>query len=159
GKTIATAQQKLARSFYLIPASGESTNASAQALFQQERGIDNFNWAGNDQLVISEFDKLVRFSLDGKTRTVLASDPNAFLNSPDTCYAATSSGALEPRYVFFAWAGPSADIGGRSVWRIGLDGSDLKQISTGKSDQNPSCSPDGKWVYFINNNPDRIRRV
>jgi Tol biopolymer transport system component len=160
GKTIATSQQRPSRTFYLLPANGGGTNASPRPIFEQERDIANFAWAGNDQIVISEADKLVRFSLDGKSRAVLASDPNAFLNAPETCStAAAGSNAPESHRIVFAWAGHDANVTGRSIWRVNLDGSNLKQLTNGHGDQTPSCSPDGKWVYFINNNPDRIRRV
>ena len=160
GKTIATSQQKASRTFYLLPADGGGANASPRPIFEQERDIANFAWAGNEQIVVSEADKLVRFSLDGKSRAVLASDPNAFLNAPETCSAtAAGSDAAESHRIVFAWAGHAENATGRSIWRVDLDGSNLKQLTNGHGDQDPSCSPEGKWVYFINNNPDRIRRV
>jgi len=161
GKTIATSQQKASRTFYLLPADGGGANASPRPIFEQERDIANFAWAGNEQVVVSEADKLVRFSLDGKSRAVLASDPNALLNAPEACStaAAPGSNAPESHRIVFAWAGHGENTTGRSIYRVDLDGSNLKQLTTGHGDQDPSCSPDGKWVYFINNNPDRIRRV
>ena len=160
GKTIATSQQKASRTFYLLPADGGGANASPRPIFEQERDIANFAWAGNEQIVVSEADKLVRFSLDGKSRAVLASDPNAFLNAPETCSTtAAGSDAAESHRIVFAWAGHAENATGRSIWRVDLDGSNLKQLTNGHGDQDPSCSLEGKWVYFINNNPDRIRRV
>jgi serine/threonine protein kinase len=161
GKTIATSQQRVSRTFYLLPADGGGVNASPRPIFEQERDIANFAWAGNDQIVVSEADKLARFSLDGKSRAVLASDPNAFLNAPETCATAAAAGsnASESHRIVFAWAGHGENVTGRSIYRVDLDGSNLKQLTTGHGDQSPSCSPDGKWVYFVNNNPDRIRRV
>jgi serine/threonine protein kinase len=161
GKTIATSQQKASRTFYLLPADGGGANASPRPIFEQERDIGNFAWAGNDQIVVSEADKLVRFSLDGKSRAVLATDPNAFLNAPESCSTPAEPGSNAPasQRILFAWAGHAENATGRSIWRVDLDGSNLKQLTTGHGDQDPSCSPDGKWVYFINNNPDRIRRV
>jgi serine/threonine protein kinase/sugar lactone lactonase YvrE len=161
GKTIATSQQRASRTFYLLPADGGGANASPRPIFEQERDIDNFAWAGNDQIVVSEADKLVRFSLDGKSRAVLASDPNAFLNAPESCSTAAAAGLNAPisHRIVFAWAGHAENATGRSIWRVDLDGSNLKQLTSGHGDQTPSCSPDGRWVYFINNNPDRIRRV
>ncbi|MGH9747309.1 MAG: protein kinase domain-containing protein [Candidatus Acidiferrales bacterium] len=161
GKTLATAQQQVFRSFFLFPADGVAANASPQRLFEAERDINSFSWAGVDQMVVTESDKLVRLSLDGKNRAVLASDPNAFVNAPAACRAPAPAGSTAPAppYIVFAWAGHDAAVTGRSIWRINLGGSNLKQLTTGHGDQNPSCSPDGKWVYFVNNNPDRIRRV
>jgi serine/threonine protein kinase/sugar lactone lactonase YvrE len=161
GKTIATSQQKASRTFYLLPADGGGANASPRPIFEQERDIANFAWAGNEQVVVSEADKLVRFSLDGKSRAVLASDPNALLNAPEACSTVAAAGSNAPasHRIVFAWAGHGENATGRSIYRVDLDGSNLKQLTTGHGDQDPSCSPDGMWVYFINNNPDRIRRV
>ena len=107
GKTIATSQQRVSRTFYLLPADGGGVNASPRPIFEQERDIANFAWAGNDQIVVSEADKLARFSLDGKSRAVLASDPNAFLNAPETCATAAAAGSSAPEShrIVFAWAG------------------------------------------------------
>ena len=40
-------------------------------------------------------------------------------------------------------------IDGRSVWRVDADGANAKEISDTKSDFGPTCSPDGKWVYYF----------
>jgi serine/threonine protein kinase len=158
-KAIVTAQQKVSRSFYLLPADGSSVGASPRPLFQGERDIDNFTWAGTQQFIVSEQDKLVRFSLDGKTRSVIVSDSKAFLNAPAVCSAPSANGGLEPRYVVFAWAGHGEGSPGRNIWRVDPDGSNLKQLTHGQGDQFPNCSPDGKLVYFVQNNPDHILRV
>src|SRR5277367_581602 len=133
GKTIATSQQKVSRTFYLLPADGGGVNASPRPIFEQERDIANFAWAGNDQIVVSEADKLARFSLDGKSRSVLATDPNAFLNAPETCATAAAAGsnAPESHRIVFAWAGHGENLTGRSIWRVDPDGSNLKQLTTG----------------------------
>ena len=48
---------------------------------------------------------------------------------------------------------------GISVWRADLDGSNLKQLSTGLLDMWPSCSPDGKTVYYSDISADQPRMM
>ena len=38
--------------------------------------------------------------------------------------------------------------GEQNIWRIDLDGSNLKQLTEGKEDLCPAVSPDGRWVVF-----------
>ena len=42
----------------------------------------------------------------------------------------------------------SSDKGSRNVWRADASGGNLKQLSNGKLDQWPVCSPDARWVYY-----------
>ena len=35
-----------------------------------------------------------------------------------------------------------------NIWRMGIDGSDAKRVTSGIEDIRPCCSPDGKWVYY-----------
>jgi eukaryotic-like serine/threonine-protein kinase len=35
-----------------------------------------------------------------------------------------------------------------NIWRMDASGGNLKQLSYGKVDQAPLCSPDGKWVLY-----------
>ena len=43
----------------------------------------------------------------------------------------------------------SADKGARNIWRADASGGNLKQLSNGKLDQWPVCSPDARWVYYM----------
>src|SRR5262249_10232749 len=38
---------------------------------------------------------------------------------------------------------------GSSIWRLSSDGSNPVQLTQGPNDTSPTCSPDGKWVYYI----------
>ena len=79
----------------------------------------------------------VRVSADGANKTVLLSDAQMFgMNScPDG------------KTLLFSWV---AHGGGRSIsiWRVDENGSNPTQLSFGKLDFNPACSPDSKMVYF-----------
>jgi serine/threonine protein kinase/Tol biopolymer transport system component len=48
------------------------------------------------------------------------------------------------RYVVFS----SARAGASNIWRIDIDGGNLKQLTRGTRDLSPSISPDGQWVFY-----------
>jgi len=35
---------------------------------------------------------------------------------------------------------------------MNIDGSDQRQLTSGLSDHTPTCSKDGRWVYYVDNN-------
>jgi Tol biopolymer transport system component len=43
-----------------------------------------------------------------------------------------------------------------SIWRMDIDGSNLKQLSQGRLDWHPTISPDGRWVLFTRNESGKI---
>ena len=48
------------------------------------------------------------------------------------------------RYIVFT----SGRSGARNVWRMNIDGSDPKQLTSGLVDLLPSLSPDGQWIVY-----------
>jgi Tol biopolymer transport system component/DNA-binding winged helix-turn-helix (wHTH) protein len=48
------------------------------------------------------------------------------------------------RYIVFV----SDRAGSGQIWRMDLEGGDLKQLTRGKNDNFPSLSPDGRWVVY-----------
>jgi len=40
-----------------------------------------------------------------------------------------------------------------NLWRFNIASGGLKQLTFGKNDQNPSCTPDGKWVVYVGPGP------
>ncbi|HTQ56336.1 MAG TPA: winged helix-turn-helix domain-containing protein [Bryobacteraceae bacterium] len=57
-----------------------------------------------------------------------------------------SEPAVSPdgRFVVFAWH----HQGTRNLWRIGMHGEGLRQLTAGRFDWHPALSPDGKWVVY-----------
>jgi Tol biopolymer transport system component len=48
-------------------------------------------------------------------------------------------------YRKFAAAGTAS----LNLWRADASGANPIQLTTGRNDQYPTCSPDGKWVYYL----------
>jgi len=146
-KTLATVQQRTLRSFYVFPATGTGTNPPAPAL-PSEKDIGGFAWAETGGFYLAGLNDLVRVSLDGSNKTVLLSNVGIFgLNS-----------CADGRNIVFSWIGQG---GGNNVnvWRTDANGGDAKQLSFGKFDANPACSPDSKWAYYSDRNTYYFLRV
>jgi eukaryotic-like serine/threonine-protein kinase len=48
---------------------------------------------------------------------------------------------------------------GQSIWRADASGGNLKQLTTGKLDNYPVCSPDSRWVYYMDDRPGGLKKV
>jgi eukaryotic-like serine/threonine-protein kinase len=134
-KTLATVQQKTFRSFYTFPAAGTGANPPGPAL-TQEQGIEDFAWtAGGFDLF--ENGSVVHISADGSGKTAVASGLG--VAGIDAC--------ADGRSLVLGWIGHG---GGNkiNIWRTDANGANPKQLSSGKSDIQPVCSPDSKWVYY-----------
>jgi Tol biopolymer transport system component len=160
-KTLATVQQKITNSIDLLPVAGSVTGSPRPAL-PEDKELWDFTWVGNNELLVSEYTKLLRVSADGSNNTMLLSDPNASIDGQAVCggeASAANSGAETARSVVFVWLGHGSDPTKRNIWRANLDGSHVRQITDGKADTYPVCSPDGKWIYYLNASAWQINRV
>ena len=154
GRTLATAQRRNTRHFYIVPASGVAGNLSNPVL-DQAKDLVEPNWAGNDQVYVAGPGKILRVSLDGKQSTTLVNEPETLIEFPAPCGKAASGG---PRAIVFSWAGHEAG-NDYSIWRVDPDGANPKRLTKEANDGFPICSPDGKWVYYFDRDAQAIKRV
>ena len=149
GHMLATVLREGHYGFYVAPAS-DLNGGSAQPLVAGPRAF-SFSWTP-DGNVILEQDVLNLIHLDTGAKTPLTSvqqDGVAF--QPYAC--------ADGRYVVASIGGHG---GGKTVdiWRMDAGGGNLKQLSDGKLDQLPICSPEGKWVYYSDlSNGAKLMRV
>jgi Tol biopolymer transport system component len=138
GKTAATVQVKTTDTLHLFPVLGHGIQTAAAPPSQIE-DVNAFDWMADGKLIVSDGSQLLRVDTDGVKETVLINDPSAAVLSLARC---------SDRYVLVSWAyrGGSDD---RTIWRVNADGSNPKQLSLGRYDTSPACSPDGKWAYYL----------
>jgi eukaryotic-like serine/threonine-protein kinase len=149
GKALATVQQKITRTLYLLPPAGFAGSPPNPALAQFKNAF-LFHWAANGELYFADGGNLVRISPDDGRKTTVLSDPTAAM--------AAAMGCPDGRNVLLEWDGHS---GGNeiNIWRMSPDGTNLKQITHGSGDIAANCMPDGKWVYYQDWHGDHIMRV
>ncbi|HYL68279.1 MAG TPA: protein kinase [Candidatus Limnocylindria bacterium] len=151
-KTIAAVLRRDTRTLFLLPGAGSADNPSSPAL-AQEKDYESFGWSAARDLYLAEPGKLVRISPDGSNRAVIL---NQVVTEPAGC----GTDPYKPHPIVFVKGHNSpSGIVGRSVWRVDADGSSMKELSDTTSDFGPTCSPDGKWVYYHANSADQFKRV
>jgi serine/threonine protein kinase len=139
-RSAATVQVKTTRSLELLTGlAGDSRTVPAAPLSVADARL--VEWTPEGKLLVSDVEKITRMDADGQNSTVLLGDPNAGINGFSTCGAS---------YLLISWAGHQGNT--VNIWRANPDGSAPTQLTSGRFDSSPVCSPDGKWVYYI----DRI---
>jgi serine/threonine protein kinase len=148
GRTLATVQNKSFYTFFVIPTTGTGTNVPTPSIPQQERSFVLTAWLSDTELAMVQDNRLVTAGIDGNIKTKLLADSE--LQNVSVC--------PDGRTILLSLTGRDA-IEDTNVWRINSDGSNLKQLSNGRSELGAECSRDSKWVYFINVDGNRVERV
>ena len=135
GTMLASVQQRTTRTLFVLPSEGFTGNPPDPPPAQVKDAY-YFGWASNEDIYFDG--NLQRMALDGSEKTTLVSDPNIRIFKPVACGGG--------RYITFWWYRTGA--ANKTIWRVDRDGSNLKQLTEGKGQTAPECSPDGKWVYY-----------
>jgi serine/threonine protein kinase len=110
----------------------------------------NFTWT-HDGRLIDDKDSMLRWvNPESGAKGVLATEQDSGSYDPSAC--------SDGRYLVFENS-HRAGKGARNIWRVDSSGGNLKQISNGKNDSFPVCSPDAKWVYYLDGVTGRMTRV
>jgi serine/threonine protein kinase len=97
------------------------------------------DWTPDGKLLVADGAGVTRMDADGHNSSVLVSDANATLWGFSSCTG---------RYVVLTWWF-HAGVSTFNIWRASADGAAPQQLTFGGYDSNPICSPDGKWMYYI----------
>jgi serine/threonine protein kinase/Tol biopolymer transport system component len=100
----------------------------------------NFTWTRDGRLVYDKDGTLSWINADSGAKGVFPTEPDSASANPSAC--------SDGRYLVFDHRTRAAN-GSRNIWRADAGGGNLKQLSNGKLDQWPVCSPDGRWVYYL----------
>ena len=151
GKTIATVQQKSALHLDLLPgAGGSAITPSIASIPVSPGGSPGISWTYTGELVMGGKGKLERLSPDGSNTATLVSESNSWLLDPQVCGNA--------HQIVFTW-GSHAGNASVNIWRAEASGSNPLQLTFGSFDVAPACSPDGKWVYYLDFRNSKAMRV
>jgi Tol biopolymer transport system component len=150
GRILATV---LSQSYFNLFAARAADLGSGQAQ-QLTPGarVFRFDWTPDGQMLLEQSDDISLFHPDTGNRTPLtSSQQDGVAYEPSAC--------ANGRYVvssIFAHGGAKT----QTIWRMDVGGGNLKQLSDGKYDRFPLCSPDGKWVYYTDwDNAGKLTRV
>jgi len=141
GKTVATVQMKRTRTLAIIPASGFTGTLAPKSEIENASAFD---WSPDGNLIISDGSGLLQVRPDGTKVKALISDPGGAVVNLSRCG--------DSYLVHWAYR---TGTDGATIWRINADGSNPQRLGSGKSNSAPSCSPDHKWIYYL----DTLARV
>ena len=159
GKTIATVRIRPIRTVFVVDAS-ENMKHQLVPRFQNEQDYRYWGLAGAGELYVARPRKISRLTFDGNYAGDVLVDPQGYFAYPSACSgAATEAGTKEHRYLVFNRFGRRANKIAVTVWRIGTDGSNPLQLSSGTFDAMPACSPDGKVVYYTDLVSRQLKQV
>ena len=132
GSTIATIMRQSERELYVSP--GEKPDYSDARRIPSDELHEAVAWTRDGKLLAEKDSGVELLGLDGKTTSALP----PLSGGPFGC----SDGHL----VFTRGDIKSLTI---NIWRSEADGTGFRQLSQGRDDENPICSPDAKWVFYI----------
>ena len=148
GRTLVALQSKLHLTLGLAPAN-DPDNAHVVPL-QSQLPLWQWNWMPDGRLLLPQGGSLKAVTAKGE-ETTLHSDPKHIPDQVAICG--------DGRYVVFRQLGGTT-LASANLARMDLNGTNLKQLSTGLNDQHPVCAKTGTWVYYIDNADNRyIKRI
>ena len=136
GKSIAATQRHFVYQLTVSPASKPDELKPIPLMSHQQ--IWQWNWMGDGKLLIPQSGALL--SIDAAS-----GDQSSIL--PDTKGAADQA-VMCGASIVFRLINTSAG-NAVNLWKAGPAGTSPLQLTTGRNERNPQCSPDGKWVYFV----------
>jgi eukaryotic-like serine/threonine-protein kinase len=122
---------------YVAPA-GDADNAHAQQV-TSGKPAEWFSWTPGGQLLLGQDYALSLLNPDSREHSRFATEPHTIAGQPSAC--------ADGRYVVFSLAG-HAGSKTEIVARLDSDGGNLTPLTNGKADEEPVCSPDGRWVFY-----------
>jgi serine/threonine protein kinase/Tol biopolymer transport system component len=110
----------------------------------------NFTWTRDGRLLYDRDAQLFWVNPDSGAKGDFATEPDSASGDPTAC--------SDGRYIVFAH-GLHGSTGSLNLWRADATGGNLKQLSNGKLDSFPVCSPDGKWIYYEDGTARQLMKV
>ena len=148
GRALATILSEGRWSLFLMPGSGASAQAHS---ITSAAANTNFTWTPDGQLVSDQANALNRIDPATGSKTVITTEEGKPNGNPSAC--------ADARHLVFELV-LHGSTGDDNIWRIDSSGGNLKQLTTGKRDHLAECSPDSRWVYYIEEKDEgRLARV
>ena len=136
GKTIATVMHQSVRDVYV--SNGQKSDYSEVKQITSGEPVQGVSWTNDGNLLINQL-PIIRFiSPDGGVKGGITPEHGSAAFNPQGC----SDGHV----IFTRGTMKTTSL---NIWRSEADGTGLRQLTNGKNDQFPMCSPDGKTVFFI----------
>jgi serine/threonine protein kinase/Tol biopolymer transport system component len=146
GHTLATVLSEQHQNLFVIPSGGRSEQAKQVS---SGANVHHFSWGHDGQFFVDQDLALTLLDPASGAKTALMSETGSLVISPSAC--------PDGHDIVFALAFHGGQPT-QNIWRTDSSGGNLKQLSDGKDDGSPVCSPDSKFVLYHDGN-DRLWKV
>ena len=123
----------------------------APRVLSSSSAFTDLTWTPGGQLIMDQNNGLTMINPQTGAKLPIATEEGHPAGDPSSC--------ADGKYTVFVlgFHGNSTD---QNIWRVDSGGGNLKQLTDGKNDTYPVCSPDSHWVYYISQKEEnRLSRV
>ena len=146
GKNIIAVQSHFVYELDVAPAAKPDDGKRVPLMSQQQ--IWEWNWTRDGKLLIPQSGALLAVTPTGEQNTVL-SDGKGAADQSVVCGNSIVYRLLSQN------AGAAINL-----WKADASGTNPMQLTSGRNERHPQCSPDGKWVYFVEQTENQaLKRV
>jgi eukaryotic-like serine/threonine-protein kinase len=136
GRTLVSVLSQSHYNLFVMPTA--ASNGSEARQVTSGAPIFGFSWMPDSRIVTNSSSGMSVLDPQSGSTARLVENGVALVNAPSAC--------ADGRYVVFSSAAKADKV--INIWRVDASGGNLKQLSNGKVDQFPLCSPDGRWVIY-----------
>jgi eukaryotic-like serine/threonine-protein kinase len=148
GKTMVANQTKV--TFELVVAPAASPMQLKTVPLSSQVNLWRWGWMPDGRLILPQAGQLKAVTTTGN-ETVVLNDTSHISDQVSAC--------PDGRYIVFRRVNRTG-AAVVNLWRMDVTGSNVSQLTAGQNDSEPVCSPDSKWVYYIDQADNRyIKRV
>jgi Tol biopolymer transport system component len=149
GKSMVSIQGQESDSIFLQSLTAKGAPAAVPGLPNQAE-VRGVAWDTQGNLIVTNSTSILRMSPAGSRQTTILNDPSETIGWSSVC------GRGGP--VLFSTVGREGKTA-TNIWRVDADGSRPKQLTSGKVDGLPLCSPDGASFYYNDFATSRIMKM
>ncbi len=149
GKALVSIQEQESDSISLQPLAPNAAAAAIPGLPNQAR-VRGLAWDSQGNLFVTSTTEILRMSPDGSRQSSVLSDPTETITTSAVC---PRSGII--LFCTYLRGGKTT----YNIWRMDADGSHAKQLTDGKNDTFPLCSPDGASFYYLDGSTSRFMKM
>lgn len=138
GKNLVTIMNQ--QNFQLFVLLADAKGLSDARQISSGEAVRSFSWMGNDSVIAKQGLDLQQIDATTGKETVFLADKLHASYMPTVCG--------KDNAVVFGSVGRPEKVNA-PLWRIDANGGNLQNLTSGKNDVAPVCSPDGKWVFYV----------
>jgi serine/threonine protein kinase len=144
GKTLVASETKLVFDLGIAPAATPSQLKSVPLSSHED--LWRWGWDAHGMLLVPQAGQ-IKFVSPAGQETMLMNDTQHISDQTSACG--------DGRYIVFRRVSRSGSAA-VNLWRMDANGSNVTQLTSGQNDREPSCTRDGKWVYYTDQTDHQV---